>query len=368
TFPIIDELGSDSAALDSVLELLVVSGVMTMPEAVMVMVPEAWQNNPLMPAAKRAFYEWASCVMEPWDGPALLTFSDGRYCGASLDRNGLRPCRYYVTSDDRMICASEVGTVDIEPEMVTRKGRLMPGRMLLVDTREGVIVDDEKLKLQYAQRHPFQQWLDKYQIKLSHLAAKPPAIDDCVPVSQDRRMRAFGYSAEHLSLILSPMVQYGKEPLGSMGNDTVLACLDPEPRLPYEYFRELFAQVTNPPIDPIREKIVMSLACHIGPEGNLLEISDRQAHRLSLDSPLLTGSELAAIRGMSAQYPEWISHTIDITFDVADGVSGYKTALDRVCKEARAAIDRDTKILILSDTMASAERVALSALLAAGAV
>ncbi|KAJ2017830.1 glutamate synthase [NADH], partial [Coemansia sp. S680] len=368
TFPIIDELGSDSAALDSVLELLVVSGVMTMPEAVMVMVPEAWQNNPLMPAAKRAFYEWASCVMEPWDGPALLTFSDGRYCGASLDRNGLRPCRYYVTSDDRMICASEVGTVDIEPEMVTRKGRLMPGRMLLVDTREGVIVDDEKLKLQYAQRHPFQQWLDKYQIKLSHLAAKPPVIDDCVPVSQDRRMRAFGYSAEHLSLILSPMVQYGKEPLGSMGNDTVLACLDPEPRLPYEYFRELFAQVTNPPIDPIREKIVMSLACHIGPEGNLLEISDRQAHRLSLDSPLLTGSELAAIRGMSAQYPEWTSHTIDITFDVADGVAGYKSALDRVCEEARAAIDRDTKILILSDTMASAERVALSALLAAGAV
>ncbi|KAJ2882463.1 glutamate synthase [NADH] [Coemansia aciculifera] len=368
TFPIIDELGSDSAALDSVLELLVVSGVMTMPEAVMVMVPEAWQNNPLMPAAKRAFYEWASCVMEPWDGPALLTFSDGRYCGASLDRNGLRPCRYYVTSDDRMICASEVGTVDIDPAMVVKKGRLMPGRMLLVDTREGAIVDDERLKLQYAQQHPFQQWLDTHQIKISHLAAKPPATDDHVPVSQDRRMRAFGYSAEHLSLILSPMVQYGKEPLGSMGNDTVLACLDPEPRLPYEYFRELFAQVTNPPIDPIREKIVMSLACHIGPEGNLLEISDRQAHRLSLDSPLLTGPELSAIRGMSAQYPEWTSHTIDITFDVAEGAAGYKRALDRVCEEARAAIDRHAKILILSDTMANAERVALSALLAAGAV
>ncbi|KAJ2415214.1 glutamate synthase [NADH] [Coemansia sp. RSA 2530] len=368
TFPIIDELGSDSAALDSVLELLVVSGVMTMPEAVMVMVPEAWQNNPTMPSAKRAFYEWASCVMEPWDGPALLTFSDGRYCGASLDRNGLRPCRYYITSDDRMICASEVGTVDIDPAMVVEKGRLMPGRMLLVDTREGVVVDDEKLKLQHAQRYPFQQWLDTHQIKISHLAVKDAAtVDDQVPVSQDRRMRAFGYSAEFLNLILGPMVQYGKEPLGSMGNDTVLACMDPAPRLPYEYFRELFAQVTNPPIDPIREKIVMSLACHVGPEGNLLEISDRQAHRLSLDSPLLTKPELAAIRGMSARYPEWVSHTIDITFAAADGADGYRRALDRVCEEAQVAIDRGAKILILSDTMVGAERVALSALLAAGA-
>ncbi|KAJ2825297.1 glutamate synthase [NADH], partial [Coemansia furcata] len=369
TFPIIDEKGSDSAALDSVLELLVISGAMEMPEAVMVMVPEAWQNNPAMPTAKRAFYEWASCVMEPWDGPALLTFSDGRYCGASLDRNGLRPCRYYVTSDDRMICASEVGTVDVDPAMVVKKGRLMPGRMLLVDTREGVIVDDEKLKLQYAQRHPFQGWLDAQQIRLTHLGVKAAApLDDPVPVAQDRRMRAFGYSAEHLNLILQPMVQYGKEPLGSMGNDTVLACLDGAPRLPYEYFRELFAQVTNPPIDPIREKIVMSLACHIGPERNMLEVEERQAHRLSLDSPLLTSSELAAIRAMSGKYPAWISRTINITFAAADGVLGYRTALDRVCEEARGAIDGGAKIVILSDAGVNSERVALSALLAAGAV
>ncbi|KAJ2802779.1 glutamate synthase [NADH], partial [Coemansia helicoidea] len=245
---------------------------MTMPEAVMVMAPEAWQNNPRMPAAKRAFYEWASCIMEPWDGPALFTFSDGRYCGASLDRNGLRPCRYYVTSDDRMICASEVGTVKIDAATIVQKGRLMPGRMLLVDTREGAIVDDEQLKMQFAHQHPYQEWISKYQIRLEHLApsAQHVAIDD-VPVSRDRRLRMFGYSAEQLNLIIGPMVQHGKEPLGSMGNDTVLACLDPSPRLPYEYFRELFAQVTNPPIDPIREKIVMSLACHVGPEGNLLE-------------------------------------------------------------------------------------------------
>ncbi|KAJ2909458.1 glutamate synthase [NADH], partial [Coemansia aciculifera] len=375
-FPIIDEMGSDSAALDSVLELLVVSGVMTMPEAVMVLIPEAWQNNPLMPAEKRAFYEWASCIMEPWDGPALLMFSDGRYCGASLDRNGLRPCRYYVTNDDRMICASEVGTVDIDPATIVQKGRLMPGRMLLVDTRAGTIVDDEKLKLQYAKQHPFQQWLDTHQIKLSHLAAAESAtgkaaianVDDGVPVSQDRRMRAFGYSAEQLNLILSPMVQYGKEPLGSMGNDTVLACLDPSPRLPYEYFRELFAQVTNPPIDPIREKVVMSLRCHVGPEGNLLEISERQAHRLSLDSPVLTRAELAAIRGMSSHYPEWTARTIDITFDAQEGAAGYAMALDRACEEAQAAITEGAKIIVLSDVKANEQRVALSALLAAGAV
>ncbi|KAJ2499732.1 glutamate synthase [NADH], partial [Coemansia sp. RSA 2052] len=256
---------------------------------------------------------------------------------------------------------------------IVQKGRLMPGRMLLVDTRAGTIVDDEELKLQYARQHPFQQWLDTHQIKLSHLVEMytgkmPTAVDDGVPVSQDRRMRAFGYSAEQLNLILSPMVQYGKEPLGSMGNDTVLACLDPSPRLPYEYFRELFAQVTNPPIDPIREKIVMSLKCHIGPEGNLLEISERQAHRLSLDSPVLTRTELAAIRGMSAQYPEWTARTIDITFDATEGAPGYALALDRACKEAQIAIAEGAKIVVLSDVAASAQRVALSALLAAGAV
>ncbi|KAJ2887731.1 glutamate synthase [NADH] [Coemansia asiatica] len=372
-FPIIDEFGSDSAAFDSVLELLVVSGVLTMPEAVMVMVPEAWQNNPLMPAEKRAFYEWASCIMEPWDGPALFTFSDGRYCGASLDRNGLRPCRFYVTTDDRMICASEVGTVKIDTEMVVEKGRLMPGRMLLVDTRAGKIVDDEMLKLQFARQRPFQQWIDKHQIRLEHLpvpsskALAAAAIDD-VPVSRDRRLRMFGYSAEQLNLILGPMILNGKEPLGSMGNDSVLACLDPTPRLPYEYFRELFAQVTNPPIDPIREKIVMSLRCHIGPEGNLLDVSEHQAHRLSLESPVLTIPELESIRCMSAKYPQWISRTIDITFDVSEGIAGYENALDRVCEEAQQAIDDGAKVIVLSDRAIGPLRATLSMLLAAGAV
>ncbi|KAJ1959518.1 glutamate synthase [NADH], partial [Dipsacomyces acuminosporus] len=368
-FPIIDEFGSDSAAFDSVLELLVVSGVMTMPEAVMVMVPEAWQNNPLMPADKRAFYEWASCIMEPWDGPALFTFSDGRYCGASLDRNGLRPCRFYITSDDRMICASEVGTVKVDPKTIVQKGRLMPGRMLLVDTKAGEVVDDEQLKLRFAREHPYQEWLDKHQIKLEHLApSTAPLPVDETPVSHDRRFRVFGYSAEQFNLILGPMVLNGKEPLGSMGNDTVLACLDPGPRLPYEYFRELFAQVTNPPIDPIREKIVMSLRCHVGPEGNLLEVSEHQAHRLSLDSPVLTNGELAAIRDMSSKYPSWISRTIDISYDVSEGIAGYAVALDRVCEEAQQAIANGAKVIILSDRNIGPQRVALSALLASGAV
>ncbi|KAJ2559274.1 glutamate synthase [NADH] [Coemansia sp. RSA 1933] len=368
-FPIINEFGSDSSAFDSVLELLVVSGAMSMPEAVMVMVPEAWQNNPLMPAEKRAFYEWASCIMEPWDGPALFTFSDGRYCGASLDRNGLRPCRYYVTKDDRMICASEVGTVKIDPAMVVQKGRLMPGRMLLVDTKAGTIVDDEKLKIHYAQQYPFQKWIDENQITLEHLSpSHKPAIVDDTPVSRDRRLRVFGYSAEQLNLILTPMVQHGKEPLGSMGNDTVLACLDPSPRLPYEYFRELFAQVTNPPIDPIREKMVMSLRCHVGPEGNLLEVSEQQTHRLSLDSPLLTCGELESICKMSSKYPDWTAHTLDITYDVSQGIDGYSSAIDRVCSETEKAIADGAKVIVLSDRAVGPTRVALSALLASGAV
>ncbi|ORX71905.1 glutamate synthase [Linderina pennispora] len=329
-FPIIDEYGSDSAAFNSVLELLVTSGSLSMPEAC------DGDGARGMPAEKRAFYEWASCIMEPWDGPALFTFSDGRYCGASLDRNGLRP----------------VGTVKIAPELVQSKGRLMPGRMLLVDTKAGEVVDDEKLKLGFAQRRPFRQWLDQNQITLSQLpvSAKPVAIDQ-EPISRDRRLRVFGYSAEQLNLILGPMVQNGKEPLGSMGNDTVLACLDESPRLPYEYFRELFAQVTNPPIDPIREKIVMSLRCHVGPEGNLLEVSEQQTHRLSLDSPVLTSS-------MTSKYPSW----------VAQGISGYECALDRVCSEALQAITDGAKVLILSDRLVGPSRVALSALLAAGAV
>ncbi|KAJ2396334.1 glutamate synthase [NADH], partial [Coemansia sp. RSA 2603] len=373
-FPIIDEFGSDSAAFDSVLELLVVSGTLTMAEAVMVMVPEAWQNNKLMGPEKRAFYEWASCVMEPWDGPALFTFSDGRFCGASLDRNGLRPCRYYVTNDDRMICASEVGAVSVAPETVVQKGRLMPGRMLLVDTEAGTIVDDEQLKLQYAQQYPFQQWIGEHQISLDQLA---PASDEALATAtaldkqaevRDQLLKAFGYSGEQLAMVLGPMAAGGKEALGSMGNDSVLACLDAAPRLPYEYFRQLFAQVTNPPIDPIRERLVMSLQCPVGPEGNLLEVSASQTQRLTLESPVLTVAELEAIRGMSRQHSGWTTHTIDVTFPVSEGAGGYERTLDRACAEAQQAISEGARVLVVSDRGVGAGRVAASALLAVGAV
>ncbi|KAJ2779520.1 glutamate synthase [NADH], partial [Coemansia interrupta] len=373
-FPIIDEFGSDSAAFDSVLELLVVSGTLTMAEAVMVMVPEAWQNNTLMGVEKRAFYEWASCVMEPWDGPALFTFSDGRFCGASLDRNGLRPCRYYVTNDDRMICASEVGAVNVAAETVVQKGRLMPGRMLLVDTEAGTIVDDEQLKLQYAQQRPFQQWIGENQIRLDQLK---PASDEALAAvtaldeqaeTRERLLKAFGYSGEQLALVLGPMAAGGKEALGSMGNDAVLACLDAAPRLPYEYFRQLFAQVTNPPIDPIRERLVMSLRCPIGPEGNLLEVSAAQTQRLTLESPVLTVAELEAIRGMDRQHSSWKTHTIDVTFPVSEGAGGYERILDRACAEAQQAISGGARVLVISDRGVGPGRVAASALLAVGAV
>lgn len=265
-YPIVETGGSDSAAFDNVLELLTVNAVVTLPEAVMMLVPEAWQNNPDMEKEKVAFYQWAACLMEPWDGPALFAFSDGRYCGANLDRNGLRPCRWITTTDDLMICGSEVGTIYVEPERINRKGRLMPGKMLLVDTVEGRIVDDKELKMKSAARQPFANWVESQMLRLPNIMAKErakgaslgPALDDHT-VSTDPRLLAFGYSFEQLDLLLRPLVNDGKEALGSMGNDAPLACMATAPRVLFDYFRQLFAQVTNPPIDPIRESIVMSL-------------------------------------------------------------------------------------------------------------
>ncbi|OBZ85326.1 putative glutamate synthase [NADPH] [Choanephora cucurbitarum] len=371
-YPIIEEGGSDSAALDNVLELLVVNSVLTLPEAVMMMVPEAWQNNDLMSAEKKGFYEWAACLMEPWDGPALFIFSDGRYCGASLDRNGLRPCRYYLTSDDIMICASEVGTVFVEPEAVVQKGRLKPGCMLLVDTVKGVVVDDTQLKLETAQKKPYVEWVKKQKINLSDLTAALKSCDvvklDDTTIDSDPRLKAFGYTLEQFNLLMLPMTSEGKEPLGSMGNDTVLACLSDQPRLLYDYFRQLFAQVTNPPIDPIREEIVMSLECYVGPEGNILEIDESQCHRLTLPSPILYMEEFEAIKQMSLVFPEWKVATIDITFEKSAGVQGYIDALERICEEVSKTIDDGYKVVILSDRAVSPERVPISTLVATGGV
>lgn len=373
-YPIIEEGGSDSAAFDNVLELLVINGVLTMPEAVMMMIPEAWQSNDQMSPEMKSFYKWAASLMEPWDGPALFTFADGRYCGANLDRNGLRPCRYYLTSDDIMICASEVGTVFIDPETIVEKGRLKPGRMLLVDTVEGKIVDDKQLKLQTAAKRNFMDWVKKQNIELSDIvekanAVKPFSADlDDTTVQADPRLKAFGYTLEQLNLIMVPLASTGKEPLGSMGNDTALACLAEQPRLIYEYFRELFAQVTNPPIDPIREEIVMSLQCYVGPEGNILEIDENQCHQLALSSPILSMEELAAIKNMDQFYPSWKVATIDITFPKSEGVQGYVDTLERVCNEVSQAIKDKYKVVVLSDRAVSADRVAISSLIAAGGV
>lgn len=375
-YPIIEEGGSDSAALDNVLELLVINGVLTLPEAVMLLVPEAWQNNEHMNPKKRAFYEWAACLMEPWDGPALFTFSDGRFCGANLDRNGLRPCRYYLTDDDIMICASEVGVIPIESKKIVEKGRLHPGRMLLVDTKEGRIVDDRELKKQVSNRFDFKAWTLSNMITIPELITKlenrgislQTKVDSDTKIKDDPKLLANGYTLEQVLSILVPMVNTSKEPLGSMGNDSALACLSEQPKLIYDYFRQLFAQVTNPPIDPIREKIVMSLECYVGPQGNLLEMNPNQCNRLKLKSPILSNDELLALKEINKVHPSWSVTNIDITFDKSEGLTGYTEALDRICEEATQAILDDSQVIILSDRNLSESRVAVSALIAAGAV
>jgi glutamate synthase (NADPH/NADH) len=374
-YPIIETGGSDSAAFDNVLELLVVNGVVTLPEAVMMLIPEAWQGNELMDPAKKAFYNWAACLQEPWDGPALFTFSDGRYCGANLDRNGLRPCRFVVTNEDIIVCASEVGALYIPPEKVVQKGRLKPGRMLLVDTEEGRIVDDKELKRNTAAKQNFASWVETNVLQVPTIVKRVKrsntSIDvvlDDTALSVDPKLLAFGYTVEQLNLLMLPMVTDGKEALGSMGNDAPLAAMASQPRIIYDYFRQLFAQVTNPPIDPIRENIVMSLEAYVGPEGNLLEMKAEQCHRILLPSPVLSIEEMNAMKNLKMAYPRWPSRTIDITFPKEHGLPGYQLCLDRVCSEASEAIEEGIKVIVLSDRSIGPNRVPLSALVACGGV
>jgi glutamate synthase (NADPH/NADH) len=374
-YPIIEAGGSDSAAFDNVLELLVVNGVVTLPEAVMMLIPEAWQGNENMEPEKRAFYNWAACLLEPWDGPALFAFSDGRYCGANLDRNGLRPCRYVVTNEDTIVCASEVGALFISPEKVVHKGRLKPGRMLLVDTEEGRIVDDKELKRNTAAKQNFASWVETHVLQIPTIIKRVkrtydyigPTLDDS-PLSTDPKLLAFGYTVEQLNMLMLPMLSDGKEALGSMGNDAPLACMATQPRIIYDYFRQLFAQVTNPPIDPIRESVVMSLESYVGPEGNLLEMKPTQCHRILLPSPLISIEEMNAMKNLRLAYASWPSRTIDITFSKEEGLPGYQVALDRVCSEATQAIEDGVKVVILSDRATGPHRVPLSVLVACGGV
>ncbi|KAF1871443.1 hypothetical protein Lal_00020236 [Lupinus albus] len=383
--PIVNAKLSDSGAFDGVLEFLVQSGK-SLPEAVMMMIPEAWQNDKNMDPQRKAFYEYFSALMEPWDGPALISFTDGHYLGATLDRNGLRPGRFYVTHSGRVIMASEVGVVDIPPEDVSRKGRLNPGMMLLVDFEKHIVVNDDALKEQYSLARPYGDWLRKQKIELKDIVDSvheservPPTIAGVVPAFSDdvdmenmgvhgllAPLKAFGYTVESLEMLLLPMAKDATEALGSMGNDTPLAVMSNREKLTFEYFKQMFAQVTNPPIDPIREKIVTSMQCMVGPEGDLTETTEEQCHRLSLEGPLLSIEEMEAIKKMN--YRGWQSKVIDITYSKDRGKKGLEEALDRICAEAHDAINNGYKILVLSDRAFSRKHVAVSSLLAIGAV
>jgi glutamate synthase (NADPH/NADH) large chain len=367
-FPIVEADCSDSGTFDNVLEFLSMNG-RTLQESVMMMVPEAWQNHVTMSEAKRAFYEYHSALMEPWDGPASIVFTDGKYIGAVLDRNGLRPSRYYLTNDDRVIMASEVGVVDVPPENVRAKGRLQPGRMFLVDFEQGRLIPDEELKQDIATRRPYGQWLAKNRITLNdlHPEGEEHGFDAATLLE---RMQAFGYTVETMKFMLLPMVQVEKDPIGSMGNDSCLAVLSDKPRMLYDYFKQLFAQVTNPAIDSIREEVIMSLECYIGPEHNLLESAERHAHRLRLPHPILSNEQLATIKHIERgdNVGSWRTKVIDTTWARSEGAAGLEPALKRIAAECERAVDEGYALVVLSDRAVSKDRVPVSALLSIGAV
>ena len=363
-FPVVEPDCSDSGTFDNVLEFLLMSG-RSLQEAVMMMIPEAWQNHDSMADAKRAFYEFHSCQMEPWDGPASIVFTDGHYIGAVLDRNGLRPSRYYLTHDDRVIMASEVGVLPIDPKLVKAKGRLHPGRMFLVDFEQGRLIPDEEVKTEFSTQRPYGKWLRNQRIRLKDLRPKkePHGFDPDTLLS---RMQAFGYTTETMHFMLLPLVHQKRDPVGSMGNDSALACLSDKPRMLYDYFKQLFAQVTNPAIDSIREEIIMSLECYIGPEQNLLATSEQHAHRLLIPHPIITNEEMAAIKHMN--HRGWKTKTVDITYPREQGVAGVPDAIDRICREAESAIDEGFSLVVLSDRAIGQDRVPISSLLACGSV
>ena len=360
TLPVIDPNGSDSAMFDNCLELLVLAG-RSLPHALMMMIPEPWTNHESMSDEKKAFYEFHSCLMEPWDGPASIAFTDGKIIGATLDRNGLRPTRYYVTKDDLVIMASEAGVLDIAPENVLQKGRLQPGRMFLVDTEQGRIVADEEIKDSIAKAHPYRQWLDQHMIELASLPdpGKLPEPDHDTVL---QRQQAFGYTFEDLRLLMVPMARDGVEAVGSMGTDTPLAVLSDKPQSLFSYFKQLFAQVTNPPIDCIREEIVTSAETTIGSEKNLLNPVPESCHLIELKSPILTNEEFAKLKHLDQ--PGYKSVTFSILYPVAKGAKGLEKALNDLFKKANQAIADGISILILSDRGIDAKNAAIPSLLA----
>ncbi len=339
--------GSDSATLDNAFELLVLTG-RSLAHAAMMVIPEPWAGNESMDPDKKAFYEYHSCLMEPWDGPASVVFTDGIQIGAVLDRNGLRPSRYYITDDDLVVMASEVGVLDIEPERIIKKGRLQPGRMFLVDTREGRIISDEEIKRSIAAEKPYREWIEKNVIDLAslpdHEKMKNPDEDN---YSITARQKAFGYTQEDITMQIRPMAQNSIELIGSMGNDTPLAVLSNRPRLLYDYFKQLFAQVTNPPIDSIREEIVTSTTVMLGTEGNLLEAAEVNCRRVRIPHPILTNEDLEKIRGIDK--PGFKAVTLPIFYDVASGGKGIENTMQDLYRQAEKAVAQGVNIIILSD-------------------
>src|SRR5687767_7865253 len=367
-WPISYEGQSDTACFDNALEFLVQGGY-SMAHAVMMLIPEAWAGNPLMDEERRAFYEYHAALMEPWDGPAAIAFTNGRQIGATLDRNGLRPARYFLTRDDRIIMASEMGVLPIPEKDIIRKWRLQPGKMLLVDLDQGRLIPDEELKASLARSHPYKEWLTRTQLVLEDLptvATKPAGTN----LSLLDRQQTFGYTQEDLKILMAPMVVGAEEAVGSMGTDTPISALSDRPKLLFTYFKQNFAQVTNPPIDPIREELVMSLVSIIGPRPNLFDLEGTsRLKRLEVRQPILTDADLEKIRAMSeVGNGHFKSRILDTTWPAEHGTGGLKEALDTLCVRAEAAVREGINIIILSDRRAGAENIPMPSLLACAAV
>ena len=363
-FPIVTEGGSDSAIFDNVMEFLYMSG-RPLPHAVLMMIPEAWSGHETMDQKRKDFYEYHACLMEPWDGPASIAFTDGDVIGAVLDRNGLRPSRYYVTKDDMVVMASEVGVLDIPPENIEIKERLHPGRIFMVDTKQGRIIDDSELKEEFVNAEPYGEWLKEHLIPIEKLS--PPAKllnSDSGTLLQ--RQQIFGYTYEDLKILMAPMAKNGMEPTGSMGTDTALAVLSNRSRLLYDYFKQLFAQVTNPPLDGIREELVTQVATTIGPESNLLNPTSISCQRVKINSPILTNEELSKMSNISVSGMK--TKKVSILYEVKKGSQGLDQALNRVCAAVDKAIDDGYSFVILSDRGVNDKETAIPALLATAGV
>jgi len=362
--PVIQPGGSDTATFDNVLEFLVMAG-RSLPHAVLMMIPEPWSGNPAMDPAVRAFYEYHSSLMEPWDGPASITFTDGRLIGAVLDRNGLRPSRYCITKDDLVIMASEVGVLDIPAERIVSKDRLRPGKMLLIDTGEGRIISDAEIKQTLAAQHPYGEWLQQHLVDIENLPSAYAERPDHLTVL--RRQQAFGYTQEDLRLLLTPMALNGEEPIGSMGTDTALAVLSDKPRLLYDYFKQLFAQVTNPPLDAIREELVTSMGVTIGAEANLLEPGPEACRQIKVDFPVLHNDQVAKLRHLPTGSP-FRSTTLPLLYDPREDGPGLERAMEQLCRKASVAVDAGVGVLILSDRGVDADHAPIPSLLAVAGV